>query len=52
MKTPSTHLFDLVKSLTKAQKRYIRVQAGSKGKDALGQRDSAQLPAATVRLPF
>ena len=40
MKTPSTHLFDLVKSLTKAQKRYIRVQAGPKGKDYLDLMDA------------
>lgn len=40
MKTPSSHLFDLVQSLTKAQKRYIRVQAGSKGKDYLDLMDA------------
>ena len=40
MKTPSTYLFDLVKSLTKAQKRYIRVQAGPKGKDYLDLMDA------------
>lgn len=40
MKTPSTHLFDLVHSLTKAQKRYIKVQAGSKGKDYLDLMDA------------
>ncbi len=33
MKSPSTFLFDLVNSLTKAQKRYIKVKAGSKEKD-------------------
>jgi hypothetical protein len=40
MKTPSSHLFDLVHSLTKAQKRYIKVQAGSKGKDYLDLMDA------------
>ncbi len=33
MKTPSTFLFDLLKRLTKSQKRYIKVQAGASGKD-------------------
>ena len=33
MKTPSTFLYDLVKTLTKSEKRYIKVQAGSGEKD-------------------
>lgn len=33
MKKPSTFLFDLVTTLTKSEKRYIKVNAGSKGKD-------------------
>jgi hypothetical protein len=40
MKTPSTFLFDLVSSLTKSQKRYIKVQAGSKGKDYIELMDA------------
>ncbi|MDG1298085.1 MAG: hypothetical protein P8P48_13150 [Saprospiraceae bacterium] len=40
MKTPSTFLFDLVISLSKTQKRYIKVQAGSKGKDYIELMDA------------
>ena len=40
MKAASAFLFDLVKSLTKAQKRYIKVQSGSKGKDYLDLLDA------------
>ncbi len=33
MKTPSSYLYDLVHSLSKSEKRYIKVQAGSEDKD-------------------
>ncbi len=33
MKTPSSYLYDLVHTLTKSEKRYIKVQAGSDDKD-------------------
>ena len=33
MKTPSSHLYDLVHSLTKSEKRYLKVQSGLRNKD-------------------
>ena len=42
MKLPSTFLFDLVKSLTKSEKRYIKVQSGS------GEKDYVQLMDALI----
>lgn len=35
MKTPSSHLHDLVSTLTKSEKRYLKVQAGNGNKDYL-----------------
>ncbi len=40
MKTPSTFLYDLVHSLSKSEKRYIKVQAGSGDKDYLRLMDA------------
>lgn len=40
MKTPSTFLFDLVSKLTKSEKRYIKVQAGSVDKDYIQLMDA------------
>jgi hypothetical protein len=40
MKTPSTFLFDLVKSLTKSEKRYLKVRAGDGEKDYLQLMDA------------
>ncbi len=40
MKRPSTFLFDLIKSLTKSEKRYVSVQAGSGAKDYLQLMDA------------
>ncbi|MFK7807322.1 MAG: hypothetical protein AB8F74_05905 [Saprospiraceae bacterium] len=40
MKTSSTFLYDLVKTLTKSEKRYIKVQAGTGGKDYLDLLDA------------
>ena len=40
MRTPSTFLFDLVSRLTKSEKRYIKIQAGSKGKDYIELMDA------------
>ena len=40
MKTPSTFLYDLVKSLTKSEKRYIKVYAATEGKDYLQLMDA------------
>lgn len=40
MKTPSTFLFDLVHSLTKTEKRYIKLRAGTGDKDYLQLMDA------------
>ncbi len=40
MKTASTFLYDLVKSLTKSEKRYIKVQAGDGEKDYIHLMDA------------
>lgn len=40
MKIPSTFLHDLVHTLTKSEKRYIKVQSGSKDKDYLQLMDA------------
>lgn len=40
MKIPSTSLFDLLKSLTKSEKRYIKVQSGVGDKDYLRLMDA------------
>ncbi len=40
MRTSSTFLFDLVSRLTKSEKRYIKIQAGSKGKDYIALMDA------------
>ncbi len=43
MKAASTFLFDLVKTLTKSQKRYIKIQAGTKEKDYIALLDALLL---------
>jgi len=40
MKIPSTSLYDLLKTLTKSEKRYIKVQSGSVDKDYLQLMDA------------
>ncbi len=40
MKTPSTFLYDLVHTLTKSEKRYIKVQSGSGEKDYIHLMDA------------
>lgn len=40
MKTPSTFLYDLVNTLTKSEKRYIKVQSGSGEKDYIQLMDA------------
>jgi len=40
MKIPSSFLFDLVHSLTKSEKRYIKVQAGDRDKDYIQLMDA------------
>ena len=40
MKSPSTFLYDLVSTLTKSEKRYIKVQAGSGKKDYIQLMDA------------
>lgn len=40
MNTPSSFLYDLVKSLTKSEKRYIKVQAGTGEKDYIRLMDA------------
>ncbi len=40
MRTGSTFLFDLVNRLTKSEKRYIKIQAGTKGKDYIALMDA------------
>jgi hypothetical protein len=40
MKTPSTSLHDLVSTLTKSEKRYIKVQAGARSKDYIDLLDA------------